>query len=72
MQSRAEPSRVAPSNLTDEYTTALNNLREDLASLAAKAMRNGVEDGAKWQLILEMLGIRVEGAVCESASPTSA
>jgi hypothetical protein len=65
VQSRAGPSRVTPSNLTDEYTTARNKLREDLVSLAAKAMRNGVDDGVKWQLILEMLsdGIRVEGAV---------
>jgi hypothetical protein len=60
VQGRAGPGRGLPSNMTDEYAAALSKMREDIVSLAAKAVHAGVADGDKWQLMLEMLPDRPE------------
>ena len=47
-----------PSNVKAEYTeyiAAVNKMRKDLVSLAAKSVCAGVDDGEKWQRVLEML-----------------
>jgi hypothetical protein len=43
------------SNLLDEYTVAVQQLREDIMSLGAKAIHAGIDDGNMWQLMFEML-----------------
>jgi hypothetical protein len=43
------------SNLQDEYTVAVQQLREDIVSLRAKAIYAGIDDGNMWRLMFEML-----------------
>ena len=54
----AHPSGAAlpmSRNLQDEYTVAMQQLREDIMSLGAKAIHAGIDDGNMWQMMFEML-----------------
>ena len=51
-------SGLMPSNVKAEYTeyiAAVNKIRKDLVSLAAKSVCASIDDGEKWHRVLEML-----------------